>query len=57
MEHINGVWIPIGIFTMILLGCIFSLIGTPKVRQSDRDTTYRDRSQPHPDRVAPTRPA
>ena len=56
MEHINGVWIPIGIFTMILLGCVLSLIGTPKVTQSERDT-YRDLSQPRAGNVAPTRTA
>ena len=44
MEHINGVWIPIGILGMILLGCIVEVIRTPKATSSPYDTTQQRRT-------------
>lgn len=51
MEHINGVWMPIGIFAMLLLGGVIKLIRKPTVIEA-----YRENTQPRPDYAVPTRP-
>ena len=51
MEHINGVWMPIGIFAMVLLGWVIKLIRIPNVTEAHRENT-----QPPPDYAVPTRP-
>ena len=51
MEHINGVWIPIGIFAMILLGWVIKII-----RPSSVTTANRDNTPPRPDYVVRSRP-
>ena len=51
MEHIDGVWIPIGIFALILLGWVIKLIRTSTFTTSNRDNT-----QPRPDDVGSVHP-
>ena len=51
MEHINGVWISIGIFALILLGWVIKLI-----RTSTFTTSHRDNTQPRPYGVVPAQP-
>ena len=51
MEHTNGVWIPIGIFALILLGWVIKLL-----RTSTFTTANRDNKQLRPDYVIPAHP-
>ena len=46
MEHTNGVWIPIGIFALILLGWVIK-----RIRTSTFTTAHRDNTQLRPDDV------
>ena len=51
MEHTNGVWIPIGIFALILLGWVIKLM-----RASNVTTAHRDNTQPRPEDVVSAHP-
>ena len=51
MEHTNGVWIPIGIFALILLGWVIKLM-----RTSTFTTPNRDNKQLRPDYVIRAHP-
>ena len=51
MEHINGVWIPIGIFALILLEWAIKLM-----RTATFTTSNRDNAQPRPDDVVSAHP-
>ena len=51
MEHINGVWIPVGIFAMIFVAGLIDLIRTPK-----SDGPYRDGTNQRANYASGTRP-